>query len=402
LKQATNETAPQRTDLALPAGARGRFFHVLPEAERFSRSQGGAISRWVGYTVGGDPEAVVLCPESDGSWNFPPGRVRVLRRLAMPHEIAGKLGRRLPWSLRRHLLRAALGAGLRDLGPGDTVWIHNRPDFAAALTPYIRRRKARLVLHMHNSHIAKGYSRKILAEMSPDLTLFCSAFIEREALAHDPQLGSTAVLINGADDALFFPSAESAPSREGGSLTVLFVGRLVPDKGAHVLIEAMRLLSQRNLPVAAKIAGGPSPGRVLERYADDLRRTAPANVQFLGYVDPATLGEQFRAADIFCCPSTWDEPFGMTNVEAMATRLPVIASRCGGIPEVFSEGGALLVQPNSAEEIAAACEKLLNDPQLREQIAEDGYRSFKKNYTWHAVHREYRKVADAIEWQALE
>ena len=73
------------------------------------------------------------------------------------------------------------------------------------------------------------------------------------------------------------------------------------------------------------------------------------------------LAAEFRKAQIFCCPSTWSEPFGMVNVEAMATALPVIATAVGGIPEIFQEGGGLLIPSNSPGALAAAIELLLKD-----------------------------------------
>jgi glycosyltransferase involved in cell wall biosynthesis len=56
----------------------------------------------------------------------------------------------------------------------------------------------------------------------------------------------------------------------------------------------------------------------------------------------------------------------------------------------------LLVEPNSAAEIASACEQLIQDPLLRKRIGEEGYLSFQKNYTWRSIHQHYREVIEAL------
>ena len=373
-----------------------KIYHILTEAEPFSSFHGGALSRWVAGTLREDEDAVVVCAESDGSWGFPAERVRILSALgAYGRWMKKATGFPVPWPIRKSLIRRVFIRGLHDLRAGDVAWVMNRPDFAAAITPFVAKRGARLVLHMHNSHLVEC-SQKVMRELAPDRIAFCSRFLESAALARHPHLPPTAVIPNGADDRLFFPAAMNTNSCMCVP-EILFVGRLVPEKGAHVLVEAMRKLHERGVRAVAKIVGSAAFGNnQATGYVESLHNAAPENVEFLGYGDPEKLGEQFRSADIFCCPSIWDEPFGMINVEAMATRIPVVATRCGGIPEIFSEGGALLVGPDSAGELAEAIEILIRDPALRNRLANEGYTSFQKNFTWGAVHQRYREVIEAL------
>jgi glycosyltransferase involved in cell wall biosynthesis len=90
-----------------------------------------------------------------------------------------------------------------------------------------------------------------------------------------------------------------------------------------------------------------------------LFKTKPSNVEFKGYRSAKDIGEEYRAADILCCPSIWQEPFGNVLIEAMACGIPVVATRVGGIPEIAAEGGVQLVEPNSAVELANALQKLI-------------------------------------------
>ena len=156
-------------------------------------------------------------------------------------------------------------------------------------------------------------------------------------------------MYNGADEDSFYPAVSTVLSM---TPVVLFVGRLIPEKGVHVLLEAMRILAREGVRLQAKIIGSVNFGTdTLSPYAEALHRDCPHNTEFLPYMVGERLAEQFRNASIFCCPSTWEEPFGMVNVEAMASGLPVVASAVGGIPEIFTQGGGLLVPKNSAPEL---------------------------------------------------
>jgi spore coat protein SA len=90
------------------------------------------------------------------------------------------------------------------------------------------------------------------------------------------------------------------------------------------------------------------------------------------------------------------EPFGMVNVEAMATRLPVVATAVGGIPEIFSDGGGTLVQPGSAGEIADAIESLLKNTAKRQELADRGYEVYRARFRWPQIRSEYLKLVRQV------
>ena len=115
---------------------------------------------------------------------------------------------------------------------------------------------------------------------------------------------------------------------------VTYLGRLDPEKGVEVLLEAWRLLGlapdEARLLVVGSAVTGPDP----ERYVAELTALADEHVQFV----PAQRDviPPLHAADVVVVPSTWNEPFGRVIVEAMSTGRPVIASRVGGIPEILT------------------------------------------------------------------
>ena len=121
---------------------------------------------------------------------------------------------------------------------------------------------------------------------------------------------------------------------------VLFAGRLVEEKGIHVLLDAMTLLGKESVRLRAQIVGSSSFGMGEETdYIRALKAASPATVEFLPYRSGAALGDLFREADMFCSPSVWDEPFGLVNVEALASGLPVVSTYSGGTSEILANGG---------------------------------------------------------------
>jgi spore coat protein SA len=135
-------------------------------------------------------------------------------------------------------------------------------------------------------------------------------------------------------------------------------------------------------------------------YLRTLKERKPENVEFGEYVTGETLGDEFRQASIFCCPSVWNEPFGMVNVEAMACGLPIVASAVGGIPEIFRHGGAMLVPGGSVSALADALEILITDPARRKEIAAEGTRSFEEHFRWAVIRDEYMQLVETLQERA--
>ena len=377
-----------------------RTFHVLTEAEPFSEYHGGAISRWAANVLRSDTDSVVLAPSADGSWAFPKDRVRIVKGLSSYKRLNQSAGRLLSWSIRTAILRAILAPAMSEIGPGDTVWVHNRPEFAAALSPWLRRRGAKLVLVLHNSHLVE-WPEPIVRTVRADRYIFVSRFLQQQALLRFPDLGRTEVLHGGADDTIFYPSPHPKPPTQ--LPIALFAGRLVPDKGLHIFIEAMYLLHTRQVPLQGIVLGAAGFGDTPPTpYLTEMQWRAAPNTQFLPYCSGTALGDRFREADIFCMPSCWHEPLGLVALEAMATALPVVASRSGGLSEILATGGGILVARRSASELAEALELLATDPGLRRRLSAEAYVSFQRNFTWNTVRQNYHAILDAVQPDAAE
>jgi phosphatidylinositol alpha-1,6-mannosyltransferase len=155
---------------------------------------------------------------------------------------------------------------------------------------------------------------------------------------------------------------------EDGPL-VVNVGRLVPRKGADVLIEAVARLRSLHPDLTLAVAGAGRDRQRLERLAT--QRRAP--VRFLGRVADDRLPALYACADVFAAPNRarWggleQEGFGIVFVEAAACGIPQVAGDSGGAPEavVHGETGLLVERPGNPSEVASALERLIGDPPER-------------------------------------
>lgn len=160
--------------------------------------------------------------------------------------------------------------------------------------------------------------------------------------------------------------------RRGAGPLVVFVGRLVYEKGADDLIFAVSKLRSELPDVRALIVGDGPERTALEGMAGQLG--LGDRVVFTGWVQPDQVSAYLAAADIFVGPSKqgpdgWIEAQGLTFVEAMLAGTPVVATRCGGIVDAVRDGETgLLVEQGAPDEIAAAVARLAADAGLRERL----------------------------------
>ena len=280
---------------------------------------------------------------------------------------------------------------------GDIVSCFNLPVIAGALERAIHLKGAKLIYHAHNS-LAPLATKPFFKCFTPDALIFNSEAMREEAIGLMPYLKSTCTIYNGADENLFFASTSDDDPNKSAPV-ILYVGRLVHIKGVHVLLEAMRILRARKIEATCKVIGSSHAGGSRDkvtRYIRSLHKSCPDNVRFEGFRAATCIAQEYRSADILCCPSICQEAFGNVNIEAMATGVPVVASRVGGIPEIAERGGVVLVEPNSPMALADALQVLVQDSGLRQRIGREGLASFRKTFTWSVIARQHLKLLDAL------
>ncbi len=157
-----------------------------------------------------------------------------------------------------------------------------------------------------------------------------------------------------------FPNAEPSPLPMNPPVVVSY-GRLVPEKGFDLLLDAFAIVHREFSEVRLILGGdGPERARLLERAAQLHLGDA---VEFRGWIEPARVPAFVNEGTLVIMPSRYAEPFGLVALDAAQMARPVIATRNGGVPELVSEGETgWLVENDSAPALAAALRLALGDP----------------------------------------
>lgn len=164
--------------------------------------------------------------------------------------------------------------------------------------------------------------------------------------------------------------------RRGDGPLVVFVGRVVEEKGVSDLIDAVELLLPELPNTSAVIVGDGSAKSNLERSVT--ARSLGEHIKFAGWVDSHHVPNYLRAADVFVGPSRMSasggrEAQGLTFLEAMASETPVVATRSGGIVDFIADGETgLLVSEASPREIAQTVRRLVHSPHFAQGLAAAG------------------------------
>lgn len=194
------------------------------------------------------------------------------------------------------------------------------------------------------------------------------------------------VISNGIDLDRFAPAEAAGLGKSGGAagtcgtkcpVSVLFVGRLSPDKGVGSLVEALDIALREEPCLRARIAGdGPLADAVRRALA---RRIAAGRVTLRGHVPWEAMPAEYGVADILLFPSP-TETQGLAALEAMAAGLPVVAVRAGALPELVRDGeSGITVPPGYADALARAVLLLARDPNLRRRLG-SGARAIAKEH----------------------
>ncbi len=211
-------------------------------------------------------------------------------------------------------------------------------------------------------------AREALHVRRADLTLTTSRYAsarihELYGLAEEPAVVPEPIDLAGWRAAFRRNFAAPDPNR----FSVLCVCRFYPRKRVHLLVSAAAALRHHVPGLQVRIVGrGPEEAR-LHRLARDLNLSS--TLCWLGDVSKDALAAEYNRADLFCLPSV-QEGFGIVFLEAMAAAKPIVAARAAAVSEVVEHG--LLVEPESADALAAAIDRLYRDPALAGELGRQG------------------------------
>ena len=177
---------------------------------------------------------------------------------------------------------------------------------------------------------------------------------------------------------------------KNGERIVSFVGRLVHEKGVHVLVGAVPKVLTAMPKVNFVIVGEGGMKEYLSKEAWDFG--VADHVFFAGFVDEKTLISIYRASDAAVFPSLY-EPFGITALEAMAAKTPVIVTDTGGLAEIVEhEKTGIKVYVDNSDSLAWGILRVLKNPDVAKRIRENGYQKVLREYDWNAIAERTMKV----------
>lgn len=223
----------------------------------------------------------------------------------------------------------------------------------------------------------------------------CSDFMRQEVqTALNVPLDKILVIPNGVDTRRFdaldgedftdFRARFALPDER----IIFTVGRVVYEKGAHLLVEAMPLVLAEQ-PRAKLVVAGTGPN-LAHAQSRALELGIADRCLFTGFISDADRDRLFKVADVAAFPSLY-EPFGIVALEAMAAKAPVLVSQVGGLAEVVSHDlTGVTVYPNDVGSLAWGLVYSLNDPIQARQRAARAYVVARDQYNWGTIARQTR------------
>lgn len=264
----------------------------------------------------------------------------------------------------------------------DLIQIDNRPSFVRTVRQAFP--KTPITVFMHSMTFVSNpmtTTRKASADFKEaNLIVGNSNSLQQSLIRRFPAYERKIKYVHlGVDTTKFHPQGTSSSK----PFHLLFAGRLIPRKGVPTLMKAFGIARKSVPSLRLSVAGGARKAS----YKAYLRKTARSlnvPVQFKGYLSRKQMPAFYRTGDCFVCPSQKHEAFGLVNVEAMASGLPVIASHNGGIPEIVQHGrNGLLVQDyRKPSAFASQIVKLANDSELHGRLAKQAREDVKNRFSW--------------------
>jgi glycosyltransferase involved in cell wall biosynthesis len=342
---------------------------------------------------------------------------------------AGRFGRGAPYFTSKWYYREYFSRVARDLAATrpDIIHVPEQMQFASLFKRVLPTLK--VIVHAHQDQLAMldpKLLRRLLADVDAVATV--SDFLTLRARARLPQMAPRIQTVgNGVDVGRFSPSRRAHELDEHElrprPVRLLYVGRIAPDKGVHLLTATVDRLIREGAALELTLIGKPGlmPFDLLSRllgadpraleavrqfygtslrtwlakevlrqgrsYAEALQaRLSPAacaRIRFAGTVSQPELIRAYRRADLLVLPSIWQESYGLPVAEAMACGVPVLATASGGVPELMADGVTGRLIPRLDEQaLARTLREMTADLPLLREMGRAARTRAQRHLTW--------------------
>lgn len=259
----------------------------------------------------------------------------------------------------------------------DIIIIENRPGYVLKLIGT----SARLVLHQGNDYLNTQVPHFQEIYDSFNCIINTSFYLTERVKSINPLDKKCITIFNGIDVQRFYEVPSLSRNQIGldeKDFVIVYSGRLTAEKGILQLIRAIKQLDDiprlKLLIIGASAYGiDKYPNPFIKQLVEE-SEPIKEKVVFTGFIDYSKVPSYLKCASIAVVPSMWDEPFGLTVVEALAAGLPLITTRSGGIPEIC-EGIAMIIERKSiVKNLTKAILDLYQHPEKMKQMSEASLR----------------------------
>ena len=223
-----------------------------------------------------------------------------------------------------------------------------------------------------------------------------------EAMA--PHLGISADVIHVVLPGISLDGFSSKPDAVRGEFVVGYLARICPEKGLHLLAEALRRLTRKRGSsgprLRLRVAGwlGPEHRHYLDRIRQQVKEWgSEGDFEYLGSVGREQKLRFLSGLDALSVPVTYRAPKGLYVLEAMASGVPVVQPRLGVFPELIeTTGGGLLFEPGSVEDLAGSLERLIDDRAEGQRMGQRGRQAVHERFHSRRVAEETLAVYETL------
>lgn len=259
----------------------------------------------------------------------------------------------------------------------DVILLENRPGYALKIS---KDWNSKVVVHLHNDFMNTNTPSVKEIYKRTDKIICISEYIRGKVRAIYDTDSKCATVLNGINLKTFTTKSCATVSRKkiglkDDDLVLVFSGRIIPEKGIREVILAMNELKEQKA-VKLLIVGGSFYGNEVRRtpFIEELIKLSEDvhhQIIFTGFQPYQEIPSLLSLADIAVLPSVWEEPLGLTCIEAMAMGLPIITTKQGGIPETVTPDCAIMldVDEKLPHRISAAILNLYEHPEKRKAMS---------------------------------
>lgn len=273
----------------------------------------------------------------------------------------------------------------------DVIHFHES-EFSFPLFSYFVKKPKILHLHGIDCKFFKQYHfSRLFLKNSANLYISLTNTMKADLISLGICKDKIKCLPNSVDTQIYKPDGERTDN------TLLFVGRVVPGKGLHILLKALKhVITSVTLNIVGPMGWDDNYNQNILHMIELENKRGKHNINYLGGVDPndSRLIDLYQHSSVFVLPSFY-EAFGVVILEAMACGTPVVSTQTGGTPEIIeNQKNGLLVPVNNCIKLADAINYLLDNPDIRLKLGKMGLKTVEKNFSIKTVIKRLCNIYD--------